>query len=58
MASVPMTEVADFETSLLELLNARHKEDVLAVIKSGQLTDDVAEKLTAAAKEVAAKYVQ
>lgn len=53
-----MTEVADFETSLLELLNARHKEDVLAVIKSGQLTDDVAEKLTAAAKEVAAKYVQ
>ena len=58
MASVPMTEVADFETSLLELLNARHKEDVLAVIKSGQLTDDLAEKLTAAAKEVAAKYVQ
>lgn len=58
MASVPMTEVADFETSLLELLNARHKEDVLAVIKSGQLTDEVAEKLTAAAKEVAAKYVQ
>lgn len=58
MASVPMTEVADFETSLLELLNARHKEDVLAVIKSGQLTDDVAEKLTATAKEVAAKYVQ
>ncbi len=58
MASVPMTEVADFETSLLELLNARHKEDVLAVIKSGQLTDDVAEKLTAAAKEVVAKYVQ
>lgn len=58
MASVPMTEVADFETSLLELLNARHKEDVLAVIKSGQLTDDVAEKLTAAAKEVATKYVQ
>ncbi len=58
MASVPMTEVADFETSLLESLNARHKEDVLAVIKSGQLTDDVAEKLTAAAKEVAAKYVQ
>ena len=59
MASVPMTEVADFETSLLELLNARHKEDVLAVIKSGQLTDDVAEKLTAwLQKRLLQKYVQ
>jgi|GEM_PF-4644558 len=40
------------------LSNCCHKADVLDVIKGGQLTDDVAEKLTAAAKEVSAKYVQ
>ena len=58
LASVPMEEVADFEQAFLELLRASHKKDVLEVIKSGQLTDDVAEKLTAVAKDVAAKYAK
>ena len=58
LTNVPIEEVADFEQSFVELLRARHKADVLDVIKGGQLTDDVAEKLTAAAKEVSAKYVQ
>ena len=58
LTNVPIEEVADFEQSFVELLRARHKTDVLDVIKGGQLTDDVAEKLTAAAKEVSAKYVQ
>ena len=58
LTNVPIEEVADFEQSFVELLRARHRADVLDVIKGGQLTDDVAEKLTAAAKEVSAKYVQ
>ena len=58
LADVPLDEVADFEQSFLELLRARHKEDVLDVIKTGQLTDDVTDKLASVAKEVTAKYVQ
>ena len=57
MADVPMDQVADFETSLIDLLRVRHKADVLDVLKEGKLTDDVTEKITAAAKEVAAKYI-
>lgn len=58
LTDVPMDEVADFEQSFLELLRVRHKADVLDVIAQGQLTDDVAEKLTAVAKEISAKYIQ
>lgn len=58
LTDVPMDEVADFEQSFLELLRVRHKADVLDVIANGQLTDDVAEKLTAVAKEISAKYIQ
>ena len=58
LTDVPMDEVADFEQSFLELLRVRHKVDVLDVIAKGQLTDDVAEKLTAVAKEISAKYIQ
>ncbi len=58
LANVPLDEVAEFEQSFLELLRVRHKEDVLDVIRGGQLTDDAAEKLEAVAKEVSAKYVQ
>ena len=58
LTDVPMDEVSDFEQSFLELLRVRHKADVLDVIAKGQLTDDVAEKLTAVAKEISAKYIQ
>ena len=58
LTDVPMDDVADFEQSFLELLRVRHKADVLDVIAKGQLTDDVAEKLTAVAKEISAKYIQ
>ena len=58
LTDVPMDEVADFEQSFLELLRVRHKADALDLIAKGQLTDDVAEKLTAVAKEISAKYIQ
>ena len=58
LADVPMDKVADFEKSFLQLLQVRHRKDVLDVLKTGVLNDEIEEKLTAAAKEVTAKYAQ
>lgn len=56
LENVPLDKVAEFEELFIQLLRAKHQLDVLDVIKSGQLTDDVVEKLTAAAKDIAGKY--
>lgn len=56
LENVPLDKVAEFEELLLQLLRAKHQKDVLDVIKSGLLTDDVIEKLTAAANDIAGKY--
>ncbi len=53
LENVPMNKVAEFETRLLQILKAGHREDVLDVIKSGKLTDEVTAILTSTAKEVA-----
>ena len=53
LSDVPLDKVAEFEKRMLQLLKAKHREDVLAVIKQGKLTDDVTAKLSAAASEVA-----
>ena len=53
LSDVPVEKVAEFEKSLLQLLRARHQDDVLKPISEGKLTDDVTSKLTAAAQEVA-----
>ncbi len=58
LADVPMDKVADFEKSFLQLLQVRHRKDVLDVLKTDVLNDEIEEKLTAAAKEVTAKYAQ
>ena len=58
LADVPMDKVADFEKSFLQILQVRHRKDVLDVLKTGVLNDEIEEKLTAAAKEVTAKYAQ
>ncbi len=56
LADVPVEKVADFEDGLLQLLHAKHEDDVLAVIRSGQLTDDCVAKLKEVASEVAARF--
>jgi F-type H+-transporting ATPase subunit alpha len=56
LENVPMAQVAEFEKQFLQLLHAKHADDVLAVIASGKLTDDVTAKLTAAAAEVSARF--
>lgn len=56
LENVPLDKVAEFEKQLLQLLHAKHADDVLAVLRSGKLTDDVADKLRAAAADVAGRF--
>jgi F-type H+-transporting ATPase subunit alpha len=56
LEKVPMAQVAEFEKQFLQLLHAKHTDDVLAVIAAGKLTDDVTAKLNAAAADVAARF--
>lgn len=56
LESVPLDKVAEFEKSFIQLIQAKYRKDVLDVILSGKLTDDVTEKLTACAKEVANRF--
>lgn len=56
LETVPLDKVAEFEQLFLQLLRAKHQSDVLDVIKSGQLTDDVMTKLNTAAKDIAGRY--
>lgn len=56
LGNVPVDKVADFEKSLLQILHAKYKEDVLDKLAAGQLTDDVSDKLRQAASEVASRY--
>ena len=58
LENVPLDKVAKFEQMFLQLLHAKHQSDVLDVIKKGQLTDDVMEKLNAAANDIAGRYKQ
>ncbi len=53
---VPLDKVAEFEKLFLQLLKSKHQADVLDVLKSGVIDDDVKAKLTAAAKNITSKY--
>ena len=57
LAKVPVEKVNEFEKLFIEFLRAKHQDDVLDVLRSGAITDDVTEKLRAAAQEVAGQYV-
>ena len=58
LENVPLDKVAEFEKQFLQLIHARHNDDVLKVIAAGKLTDDVTDKLTKAAAEVSARFNQ
>ena len=55
LRAVPVNKVKEFETEYIEFLRANHS-DVLATLKSGKLTDEVTNTLTAVAKELSSKY--
>ena len=52
---VPVDKIKEFERDYIEFLNAKHS-DVLAVLKSGKLTDEVTDTLTSVAKDLSGKY--
>ena len=56
LENVPMDKVAEFEKLFLQLLKTKHQADVLDVLKSGVINDDVKAKLTAAARDITSKY--
>ena len=56
LENVPLDKVAEFEKQFLQLLNAKHQDDVLALLRQGKLTDDVDAKLRAAAADVAGRF--
>ena len=55
LRAVPVNKVKEFETEYIEFLRAKHS-DALATLKSGKLTDEVTNTLTAVAKELSSKY--
>ncbi|MDE6120073.1 MAG: F0F1 ATP synthase subunit alpha, partial [Muribaculaceae bacterium] len=58
LESVPMENVAEFQTSFLRALRANHQADVLDVIRGGQLTDQVTGILAKVASETAAQFAR
>ena len=53
---VPLDQVADFEKLFIQYLRAKHQNDVLDVLRTGKIDDDVMAKLKAAVQEISGKY--
>lgn len=56
LGDVPLDKVSEFEKLFIQYLHAKHQGDVLDVLKSGKIDDDVKAKLAEAAKEITGKY--
>ena len=56
MSEVPLDKVAEFEKLFIQTLKAKHQADVLDVLKSGVINDDVTAKLAEVAKQVASNF--
>ncbi|MFT5435703.1 MAG: F-type H+-transporting ATPase subunit alpha [Ulvibacter sp.] len=55
LRDVPVEKVKEFERDFLEMMNAKHK-DTLDTLKSGKLTDESIDVITAVAADLSAKY--
>ena len=58
LRDVPLDKVAEFEKLFIQYLQGKHQADVLDVLRSGKIDDDVMTKLKDAAVEVATRYTQ
>jgi F-type H+-transporting ATPase subunit alpha len=52
LAGVPVEKVIEFEKMFLELLEMKHRTDVLDVLKTGVINDDVTAILDNEAKQL------
>lgn len=57
LKNIPVKRVVEFEEEYLALLQAKHQQDVLDVLKSGAINDDVKNIMTEVAKDLEPKYV-
>ena len=57
LRDVPLDKVAEFEKLFINYLRGKHQHDVLDVLRSGKIDDDVMAKLKAVAAEVTSKYI-
>ena len=58
LRDVPLDKVAEFEKLFIDYLRGHHQKDVLDVLHSGKIDDDVMSKIKNAAAELTAKYTQ
>ncbi len=56
LKTVPVNKIAVFEIEFLHYLEVNHRSDVLDVLKSGKLTDEVIKILEDVAKDISSKY--
>lgn len=56
LQKVPIESVGEFEKLFIQYLRAKHQHDVLDVLRSGKIDDDVTDKIRAAAQAIAGKY--
>lgn len=56
LENVSIDKVAEFEKQLIQLLEAKYREDVLEPLRQGKLTDEVSAKLTEAASQIAGQF--
>lgn len=56
LANVPVDKVREFEQAFLDVLEMKHRKDVLDVLKKGVLDEDVEKKLKAIAVDTAKNY--
>jgi F-type H+-transporting ATPase subunit alpha len=58
LRDVPLDKVAEFEKLFINYLRGKHQSDVLDVLRTGKIDDDVMAKLKNAAAEVTSKYTE
>jgi F-type H+-transporting ATPase subunit alpha len=58
LRDVPLDKVAEFEKLFINYLRGKHQADVLDVLRSGKIDDDVMAKLKHAAAEVSVKFTE
>jgi F-type H+-transporting ATPase subunit alpha len=58
LRNVPIESVHEFETAFLDNLAISHQEDVLDVIKSGVINDDVKKILEETAEKVSKQFIK
>lgn len=57
LKNVPLDKVREFEGSFLEYLEMNHRDDVLDVLKTGVINDEVCKKIEETAETIAKQFI-